>query len=629
MYVNVTSSIWLNVSDRSQEPSIDVTTTHNSTGRKWDKKFYCYFCSTLQSKLPRHLRAQHADREEVASWTNEASKAKRAQKLLQIRNMGNHLHNCEVLKRGQGTLILSYRPATNESVDPRDYGPCPHCFGYFIRRELWRHKCPMKESNKLHERIAHKSSLLLPPPPGSSQLLQQITCPMKSDEVSRVAKSDTVIVKSAEREFLKAGHDKDRHNNVRTRMRELGRLLIQLRLTSGKKNASLDSFLTPPMYPTVVSAVLSLCGFDSQSSTYAIPSLAIRLGHAIKNCAGILRGEALQQEKMSEAQMRKTFQTLCGLNWTNDVSAHAHRTLVEAKRNNPTVLPTSSDVVVLTNYLKATAEAAMKMLDEEMLAAGHHEGPRELRPDTWNVLNEVTLTQVILFNRRRQGEVSKMKVEDLLKKRMVSPDSMSGLSKVERSLCKFFEVVEVVGKRVRTVPVLLSPTLSKQLTRLHETREHAGVIVSNVYLFARCHYNSEGHIRGSDTMRKYAKYAGCEHPENLRSTKLRKQVATSAQILELSESQFQLLCKHMGHDPTVHREYYQLPDNVQRVAKLSKLLLVLEKGTLGSQAGKDLDDLSIESNPEGKEPYRPFTCPCPLPLLLIIIFVPQLLTGNV
>ena len=31
----------------------------------------------------------------------------------------------------------------------------------------------------------------------------------------------------------------------------------------------------------------------------------------------------------------------------------------------------------------------------------------------YNKLNEITLSQIILFNRRRQGEVSKMKVEDI------------------------------------------------------------------------------------------------------------------------------------------------------------------------------------------------------------------------
>ena len=49
----------------------------------------------------------------------------------------------------------------------------------------------------------------------------------------------------------------------------------------------------------------------------------------------------------------------------------------------------------------------------------------------------------------------------------------------------------------------------------------------------------------------------------------------------------------------VHREYYQVPDTVLRVAKLSKLFTALEKGTLPSQEGNTLDDISIEDANSG------------------------------
>ncbi|XP_033638572.1 uncharacterized protein LOC117299223 [Asterias rubens] len=65
-------------------------------------------------------------------------------------------------------------------------------------------------------------------------------------------------------------------------------------------------------------------------------------------------------------------------------------------------------------------------------------------------------------------------------------------------------------------------------------------------------------------------------------------------MLSLTEQQMELLASFMGHDLRVHRQYYQVPDTVLRVAKLSKLFIALEKGTLPSQEGKTLDDLSID-----------------------------------
>ncbi|XP_033644549.1 uncharacterized protein LOC117304284 isoform X1 [Asterias rubens] len=79
----------------------------------------------------------------------------------------------------------------------------------------------------------------------------------------------------------------------------------------------------------------------------------------------------------------------------------------------------------------------------------------------------------------------------------------------------------------------------------------------------------------------------------MRSTKLRKHVATVSQILALNEHQLETLADFMGHDLRVHREYYQLPDTVQRVTKLSRLFLSLERGNLVSQHGKSLEELHV------------------------------------
>ena len=47
----------------------------------------------------------------------------------------------------------------------------------------------------------------------------------------------------------------------------------------------------------------------------------------------------------------------------------------------------------------------------------------------------------------------------------------------------------------------------------------------------------------------------------------------------------------MGHNIRVHKEYYTLPDDAMRVAKLSKIFLALDKGALKGQAGRSLDEL--------------------------------------
>lgn len=84
---------------------------------------------------------------------------------------------------------------------------------------------------------------------------------------------------------------------------------------------------------------------------------------------------------------------------------------------------------------------------------------------------------------------------------------------------------------------------------------------------------------------------GATHPEYLRSTQLRKQVATTSQILDFKNNELDQLADFLGHNINVHREYYRLPEATIQVTKISKLLLALEKGKLTELKGKSLDEI--------------------------------------
>ncbi|XP_045068586.1 uncharacterized protein LOC123483143 [Coregonus clupeaformis] len=92
------------------------------------------------------------------------------------------------------------------------------------------------------------------------------------------------------------------------------------------------------------------------------------------------------------------------------------------------------------------------------------------------------------------------------------------------------------------------------------------------------------------------KQCGAKNPEALTSTRLRKQVATLSTLLNLKENEMDQLATFLGHDIRVHREFYRLPESTLQLAKVSKLLIAIEKGRLPYLQGKGLDD--IEVNPE-------------------------------
>lgn len=102
------------------------------------------------------------------------------------------------------------------------------------------------------------------------------------------------------------------------------------------------------------------------------------------------------------------------------------------------------------------------------------------------------------------------------------------------------------------------------------------------------------HYRGQDCSRVYASQCGAKHPEHLRSTQLRKHVATLSQVLNLKNNELDQVGDFLGHDIRVHCDFYRLPIPTTQLAKISKLLLSMERGHLSSMQGKSLDDIEIE-----------------------------------
>jgi len=69
-----------------------------------------------------------------------------------------------------------------------------------------------------------------------------------------------------------------------------------------------------------------------------------------------------------------------------------------------------------------------------------------------------------------------------------------------------------------------------------------------------------------------------------------------SKILNLDENEADQLADFLGHDIRIHRQYYQLPEETLQLAKMSKVLMAMEKGTLSDYKGQKLDDIEIDPN---------------------------------
>lgn len=69
-------------------------------------------------------------------------------------------------------------------------------------------------------------------------------------------------------------------------------------------------------------------------------------------------------------------------------------------------------------------------------------------------------------------------------------------------------------------------------------------------------------------------------------------MATMSKILNLKDNEMDNLADFLGHDIRVHRKYYRL--GTLQLAKISKVLMAMERGRLSDFKGRNLD-------PQGKK----------------------------
>ncbi len=313
---------------------------------------YCPFCEKKQTKLSRHLTEskEHQDNIEVIKYKSTKDKVEKNKILTKIRNLGNYKHNIKVLSENKGILIPVYRP--DHDADPQHYLPCQHCLGFYAKEDLWKHSCKLKKESdestdgepptkkrKTHIKV---SRCLLPHSKEveHNEHAKKVLAGLRGGEESRLIKSDSLLLRLLTDKFVsKLGHDVEQYSYIRTKLREIARLLLNYRELSGKRNASLTDMINPQKFQNVIEAAKLTAGFDETTQLYATPTLAVKLGHTLKKASDVLMGESLMNGDQTQADLAKGFNKLHEMKWNEAVTTHAFRTLRENRRNRPKLLP--------------------------------------------------------------------------------------------------------------------------------------------------------------------------------------------------------------------------------------------------------------------------------------------------
>lgn len=538
---------------------------------------FCYYCESDVNNFARHIIRNHSHETEVQQILSFDKQTKGRRELLaNLKKKGNFLKNSE----------KCIKPMKQALQANQTYLPCTKCLGFYRSKFLYRHrkKCDKDKSSK-NAQAEGQSLLCKNLRKIDPRLKEEVFPKMRPDKISLEAKGDFLICAFGSR-YLKTHREKHFISVTSRKMRELSRVLIEFKKIE-PSTSNLFEALKPKFYDTFVEATKIVANYDVIEERFKSPTFAMNIATSLKQCCDIaihmiVKNEPTIETSNYEAQL-KTMINLLESNWKFDISSRAGADLSIKKFNKITIVPLASDLKLLKNYLVSNAQKALQILEKK---------PKDL--GAYNTLLETIFCRVILLNRRRPGELQRMLLSTYVnneKKSETYKEFEEVVSEAEKMLIQNMKRVVIRGKRGRGVPVIFSLDVQNHIRHSLKVRTNF-LAESNPYLFGKPGSNEP--LCGYKIMAKYSKACGAENPEALTCTRLRKHLATLTQLYNLSENEIEQLSTFMGHTPGVHRNSYRLPDDVYQTAKLSKLLLLMEKGIAGEYKGMTLDNINID-----------------------------------
>ena len=552
------------------------------------KQQYCVYCMKPIVNVPRHFRSHHNKEKDVLEIlaiddSNADGKKKKRQKYGLLVNKGNFAHNQRVKQSGEGELVVKYRALS--SAD-KETVPCPHCLGEFLAKELWRHRkaCPMLTKEEIVQTVSRADSLLVV---GRQKVMEgtsaninvtRLFATMSQDDVLNIVKHDEVLVCWCE-QLMEAAPNAKR-NVMSQKLRQMGRLMLKIRTTYSELRTMHDC-LKPENFEFVLDCVRDV-GKVNEKGEYEAPSAILRLSGYLQNVCDVAGGMAVKRKDRAAKTDVAEFSNLVSSEFKR-VSNTAKANLEVRKFNKEPVMPLMDDIVKIHALID-------KKLD--ILTAN-----KNAKRDTYSSLAVYLIAKIILFNRKRSGEVQNIKLEYYIKgvedkKEEPHRDILIELSAFEKELIKSLTRIEIMGKQGRRVPILLTAPMVaglKKMVELQKKYVHKG----NNLLFARvgkCDTPYDGYKALNDV----AAEAKLQNPEAFKSTRMRKHLATMSQMLEISQTDRELLCKFMGHSGTVHAKFYQLPDSILDRSKVAMVLIAFNSGRGEMYKGKALSEIAFE-----------------------------------
>ena len=366
--------------------------------RVFNKYYSCLFCKQKVQHISTHMKT-HKKIPCVASQF-----AREKPDFEKIRNLGCDLHNRRVVEKKKGEILgLARRPDT---FSVSDYGPCPHCRLWLLLSGIKRHykKCrkdglPCRKRDLIVQSQVLAGHINTKP---SKIMLKEVFTSMKDDETGTTAKNDQMIVLLGE-SWLRRNIDnvEKRRHYASQRMRLSAKLLKALRAREkeesqedqpGTEEKTMEEFLSPKYFDAFVEGSLHVSvPFMDDEEELKSPSNAIKLKYDIKRMMNCKYGIAMRQGDEEKEKECERFLKIMEIEWQEKVTKLARCVLLKRQYTVRKELPAPDDVKKISDYLNSELQHMV------------------LHPDNFFKVVELCEALILLYNKRRTGEVEVIK----------------------------------------------------------------------------------------------------------------------------------------------------------------------------------------------------------------------------
>ncbi|KAF5271416.1 hypothetical protein FQR65_LT17621 [Abscondita terminalis] len=353
------------------------------------------------------------------------------------------------------------------------------------------------------------------------------------------------------------------HDIIRNKLRSIGRLLIAVkRYDAAVKD--LATLLTPTKFDVCVRAIKDVGGLNSNCSTFKAPTTVLTLSTICKQAAEVWKAECIKNNDVLGKRCTEDFLTLFKVTFPAELANTAIENRVQQQRQKVVKLPLKDDIKQLVAFLRRN----------------RREWFLKVRNETSNLnyalrqLASFTLVSLMVFNRRRPGELERITIKDFSVLKFIdSASRLTGHLKNPEDIrvAKKYKRFEIRGKLNKSVPVLVEFETEACINLIIDKREKVGISPANPYVFA-CTSNDDRHkhLRAYFLLRKYANLCGAKEPDN----------------------QIRDVANFMGHAIDIHNNIYRRPVEKRDVLQMSQILEEVQ----GDREQIDEDDSELNDS---------------------------------